>query len=72
MGPFETFSVMLVPSATEAPAFGDWEITWPCGLAESTVTCRPLSFASCRSDKARAICSPTTLGTAVFGGPVDT
>jgi hypothetical protein len=71
-GPFETLSVTVEPSSTDAPAFGVCETTSPSGWLESTRWVLPFSFASWRSESARSTCSPTTLGTEVFGGPVDT
>jgi hypothetical protein len=71
-GPFETFSLTRDSCATDAPGVGDCAITWPDGLSDSVGTAVPFSFASCSAESASSNCLPTTFGTSVFGGPVET
>ena len=70
-GPFETCSVTSDPWSTDAPAVGVWPITVPVCLSEVTWMTFAFSFASASRPTASVDDTPRTLGTVVFGLPLD-
>jgi len=71
-GPFETLRRTRESCATDAPTVGDCETTSPCGLSDSTGMVFHLRLAAWSAVSASSSCLPTTSGTWVFGGPLET
>ena len=71
-GPFETLTRTVEPSISSVPAFGAVASTVLTGWSELTETTLAFSPALTRSETAWSLLWPTTSGTLVFGGPVET